>query len=155
MLRLFLAAVLAAVLAGCSAPAAIRQAQEAADRSIATYARNTGEIARQAAAAYRAEALAHARYRARMSLDACTTPAGGVPRETVEAVLLELRRIEAEIDAETGKIEQAMAAARLDLEDSAAFRAEVGAYLATDGVSAATAGAIADQIQARMEARKP
>jgi hypothetical protein len=126
----------------------------AADRSIANYARNTGEIARQTAAAYRAEALAHARYRARMSLDACTTPAGAVPRETVEAVILELRRIEAEIDVEAGKVEQAMVRARLDLEDAAAFRAEVAAYLAADGATPATIQAISDTILNRFEARK-
>lgn len=151
VLLLVLGIALALLTLGCSAPQAITAADDAADKSLAAYSRNMQTIARAALDAWRREAHEAARYKWRVAMDTASAGTGAVPRETVEAAAKELDRIRGEIDKETAAVEAALARAALDLEDAAAFRAEVRAWLTGGGVTPETARGLVDLIEARLQ----
>lgn len=133
-----------ALLSGCAAPKPIVDAEAAAAKAEAAGTRNLDVIARAAADAYRREAIAHADYKSRVALDRATEPDGKVARETVEAVAKERARIMAEIDVEHDKILRALLKSRIDLDDAAALRAEVRAYLIAEGAGPETVRTVSD-----------
>jgi hypothetical protein len=147
---LFLAAWMT-MLMGCASPEAVIRVEEAQAKAISNYAASMTVIARQTLDAYRREALAHARYKARAALDSQTGTDGKVAREIVETVAVELARIEGEIAAEVAKAERALAQAAMDLDDAESFRTEVRRWLAAGGVEPETARSIGDMILERLK----